>query len=176
MAETEDEADREEQAALARAEATVQQAAANRAAVRGVDPPTPEVDLGHLPLAVRGPADRITEWVVHMTIHLLFSAFCRTESNRKLKDTTDLVQSSTDVSSARYFESIKHCKNIGQWMARLLAVGMPAEGVAACKTMNEVGRLMGLMLIHGQGVGEPISADLRSREYWVGPELQAWLA
>ena len=90
--------------------------------------------------------------------------------------TNDLVQNSTEVSFTRYFESIKLCKNIAQWKARLLAVGMKAEGVTACKTINEVGRLMGLIFIHGRSMGEPIAADLESRDYWVDSELEAWLA
>ena len=166
--------DAEEHAALARAEATAAIAGANRVRIHGAAPPTPIGDFAHLPIPVRGPMQKISEWIISPDVHVKFAAHCTVDRNSKLQQITDMIDQG-EVSFVRYWESLKSLKNLQQWKARLLATGMPAEAVTYIRSAQEAGRLLGITYIYNTELGEPIPGDLRSRAYFIPEELETWL-
>ena len=168
-----DEEDVEERIALAKLEADHAEQAARAAAARGVDPPTPECDFGHLPTQIREPMRKISEWVLTEEAHLEFSKVCNTERNKQMAKISDMFVRDRHITWVRYFNEMLKCKNFTQWKARLNALSCPPEGTLNLRTPMECGRLLALIFMKGLDVVP--SADLKDRGFWISPEVAEWL-
>ena len=144
--------------ALARHEADAALRMGENARRLGPCPTTPEVAFGHLPLPLRTPAAKISEWVVDAGIHDKFKLFTKCEHNQKMELVEALLAREQHASFAKYADVLIKCKNFGQWRARANKIQVPAEAVSACRVPTEVLRLMVLKFMQKAPLGEAISA------------------
>ena len=64
-------------------------------------------------------------------------------------------------------------KNLGQWKARCLAVQTPSETALACRTPNDVGRLLALAFM--LATSNVVIADLKSTDYFAPVKVRGSL-
>ena len=144
--------------ALARHEADAAHRMGENARRHGPCPTTPDTTFGHLPIPLRIPAAKKSEWVVDAGIHDKFKLFTKCEHNQKMELVEALLSKEQHVSFAKYADVLIKCKNFAQWKARANKIQVPIEAVSACRVPTEVLRLMVLKFMQMAPLGEAISA------------------
>ena len=166
----------EEREALARAEAEAA-LRAERAAHRGRPPtPTPDEAYAHLPVPARGPMITVAEMHINKETHRNFSTLCACVGNAKMKDVDSLFDREVMVSLSKYIIPLVRCKGFKQLQGRALSLKMTSEAVLVTRSASEAIKLIALKHIFSCQVGDPISADLKSREHFIDAELTTWMA
>ena len=102
--------------------------------------------------------------------------FCKVEKNAKLTTVTAIFQSAPHVSFTRYAELLGRCKNMAQWKARTLAVGVPEEASLHVRSSLECLRLLAARFIFDTTPGEPLCSSMRDRDFFVDQEANDWLS
>ena len=87
-----------------------------------------------------------------------------------------MFTSESHIGIARYFEQLVKAKGMAQWKARGLATGIPDDAITACKSPTDALRLLAVRFMFDAGAGDPITADLKSREYFISPDTERWLS
>ena len=105
-----------------------------------------------------------------------FIAFCSCAGTAKAKEAEALFNSEEIVSLARYIIPLIRCKGFLQWQGRALALKVPSEAVLATRSAAEAIKLIALKYISTCQIGDPISADLKSRERFIDANLTNWMS
>ena len=71
--------------------------------------------------------------------------------------------------------NLEKAKSFDQWKSRALVVHVPQDAVLSCRTVNDVGRMMGLMFIAASAPGDEITADLRGKGVFISDPLATFL-
>ena len=166
----------EEMMELARHEAEAARRLGENASRLGPVPATPDMAFGHLPVPLRNPAAKVSDWMVDRSIHDKFKKFTACENNRNMEIVEALKAKEQHVSFAKYADLLIKCKNFVQWKARANKNQVPIEAVCACRTHTEVLRLMVLKFMHMAPLGEAISALPADRGTFVDEEAADYMS
>ena len=169
-----DEDEDAERQLLIRAEADAARQEANRLG-RGDVPATPVAEYGHMPVQCRGPMAKMNDWFLNKEIHDRFALYMRCNRNRRMEAIEAAVARETLIGFPAYISEVGKAKNIEQWKSRALAVHIPSECVLACRSINDVGRLLAMTFM-ATSENPIVAADLKTMDYFVDEEAKRYLA
>ena len=118
-------------------------------------------------------------------MHMDFSRFLAVEKNKRLAATSSKFVPNSHMTYITYFEGVGKLKNLTQWRARLLAIGIKVSVVMSVKTTAEAGRVVALKYMSltepekikfKLDTAEFVAADNRRKDHWITPELTEWFA
>ena len=169
-----DAADREERIALARLEAEHAADTAARINARGLEPATPEEGAYlHLPVAMREPMKKVSEWTLNEAAHIDFGKFCAYDRNAKFKQLSEKLARDSHMTFMCYFDIAAKTKNLPQWKARMNFVGCPIESTIRVRTIPECGRIMALKYMCEKD--EVPDAGIKSGSNWITSDLETFM-
>ena len=91
------------------------------------------------------------------------------------KQPAPMFATTPDITFGRYFAELGKAKSFDQWKPRALVVHVPQDAALSCRTVNDVGRMMGLMFIAASAPRDEITADLRGKDVFISEHLATFL-
>ena len=125
---------------------------------------------------MRLPMRKVENMHITKTIHVALLKVLSCTGNAKVKKAEKLFERANTTAFRDYVTPMSKCKNLGQWKARALSAGVPAEGALALRTPIECVTALMLQYIYHCQAGDPISASLESRDKYVDESLTRWLS
>ena len=117
---------------------------------------------------------KVSEWILTEPAHVEFAKYVSIERNKKMVGLNEMFAKEGHVSFTRYFAEAAKCKSLAQWKGRMLAVELPEDSVHGVRNQSDCGRLLALKFM--EGLETVPTADLKSRDHWITPELSEWMA
>lgn len=162
----EDQEDHHERMMLVRVEAE----AANQAARTSTTLSTPIEEYGLMPVPLREGTKAATGWCLNTRVPNSSSsddAWAAIGQRRQRPCSGHRPIPLFHVT----FGELGKSKGLGKWKSRALAVHVPSEAVLPCRSINDIDRLMTLMLLASAPRGLEITADMKTREEHVSQDL-----